>query len=59
LLFKIFKGKHILSKKIKYVQAKEIIIKPKKQEILNIDGEMKCKTPVTVSIIPKKINIFS
>ena len=26
-------------------------------EILNIDGEIKCKTPVEISIIPKKINI--
>ena len=59
LLPKIFTGKHILSDKIEYLQAKGIIIEPKIQETLNIDGEMKCKTPVEISILPKRINIFS
>ena len=58
LLPKIFTGKHILSNKVEYLQAKKISIKPQVDEILNIDGEMKCKTPVEISIIPKKINIY-
>ena len=59
LLPQIFTGKHILSKKIQYVQAKEISIDPKEEETLNIDGEIKCKTPVKVSIIPQRLEIFS
>ena len=58
LLPKIFTGEHILSNKVEYVQAKKISIKPQIDEILNIDGEIKCKTPVEISIIPKKINIY-
>ena len=59
LLPKIFSGKHILSNKIEYVQAKQINIIPEENEILNIDGEMKCSTPVNISIIPQIIEIFS
>ena len=59
LLPKIFSGKHIFSKNIEYIQAKKINIIPEKNEILNIDGEMKCLTPVHISILPKAIEIFS
>ena len=59
LLPKIYTGKHILSKKVEYLQAKKIQIFPETQEILNIDGEMKCSTPVNISVMSKAINIFS
>ena len=59
LLPKIFSGNHITSNKIEYIQAKKINIIPEKNEILNIDGEMKCSTPVNISIIPQIIEIFS
>ena len=58
LLPKIFTGKHIESKYIDYLQAKSLSIKPSIDEILNIDGENKLKTPVKVSVLPQKINIF-
>tara|TARA_Y100000590_G_scaffold29440_1_gene32867 strand:- start:110 stop:997 length:888 start_codon:yes stop_codon:yes gene_type:complete len=58
LLPKIFTGKHIESKYIDYLQAKSLSIKPLIDEILNIDGENKLKTPVKVSVLPQKINIF-
>lgn len=58
LLPKIFTGKHIESKYVEYLQAKSLSIKPLKDEILNIDGENKLMTPVNISIISKKINIF-
>jgi len=59
LLPKIFSGKHIFSNKVEYIQAKQVNIIPDYEEILNIDGEMKCSTPVNISIIPKAIEIFS
>ena len=59
LLPKLFTGKHILSKKIEYIQAKEISIFPDKEEILNIDGDMRCNTPVTISVIPQSLTIFT
>ena len=58
LLPKIFTGKHIESKHIDYLQAKSLSIQPSINEILNIDGENKLKTPVKVSVLPQKINIF-
>ena len=59
LLPKIFSGNHIQSKYVEYIQAKEISISPKKQGLLNIDGEVKCYTPIKISIIPNRINIFA
>ena len=59
LLPQIYTGEHINSEHIEYITAKKIEIYPLYNETLNIDGEMKCKTPLSISILPKKINIFS
>ena len=59
LLPQIYTGGHINSEHIEYITAKKIEIYPLYNETLNIDGEMKCKTPLSISILPKKINIFS
>ena len=58
LLPKIFTGKHIYSKYVEYIQAKKIKIKPKKNEMLNVDGENKLFTPVSISVIDQKIKIY-
>ena len=55
---KIFSGKHIDSKYIRYIQAKEVVIIPEKKELLNIDGENRCYSPMTITILPKQCNIF-
>ena len=54
----IFSGAHIKSPYIEYLQAKTIKLIPETNDVLNIDGEAKCLTPVKVSVIPKKISIF-
>ena len=59
LLPKIFSGKHVLSDKVEYVQGKKINIIPDENEILNIDGEMRCSTPINISILPRRLEIFS
>jgi len=56
---KIFSGKHVLSDKVEYVQGKKINIIPEENEILNIDGEMRCSTPINISILPHRLEIFS
>tara|TARA_B100000029_G_scaffold479093_1_gene525785 strand:- start:71 stop:958 length:888 start_codon:yes stop_codon:yes gene_type:complete len=58
LLPKIFTGEHIHSYYVKYIQAKKIEIIPEKNEILNIDGENKLKTPVLANIIPQTLSIY-
>ena len=59
LLPKLFTGKHILSEYVEYVTAKTIQLYPENNEILNIDGEIKSKTPVSISVIPQKFIIYS
>ena len=59
LLPKLFTGKHILSEYVEYVKAKTIQLYPENNEILNIDGEIKSKTPVSISVIPQKFIIYS
>ena len=58
LLPKIFSGKHILSKKVEYLKAKNISIIPEKNEKLNIDGEVKHNTPLSITVLPKQIEIL-
>ena len=58
LLTKIFKGTHIQSKYVEYVQAKSISINPEEKSILNVDGENKFNTPVDISVLPKALNIL-
>lgn len=56
---KLFKGTHIESPLVKYLQVKEFSIIPKTKNGLNIDGEMKGFTPAHVKIIKGKIKIFN
>ena len=58
LLPKIFTGEHVHSSYIDYVQAKTLCIKPDKNEMLNIDGENKFNTPISITVLPKKISIL-
>ena len=59
LLPKIFTGEHIDSKHIDYVQTKEIELYPEKEELLNVDGEIKLKTPIKIKILPQILTYYS
>ena len=59
LLLKIFKGNHIKSKYVEYKQVEKVELQPANSDILNIDGENKWNTPVKISIIPKKLCIYT
>ena len=58
LLPKLFTGDHIFSKDVEYLQAKYLEIDSDSIDVLNIDGENKFNTPVSISIVPKVLNIF-
>ena len=58
LLPKLFTGNHIYSQNIEYLQAKYLEINSETIDMLNIDGENKYHTPLSISIIPKALNIF-
>ena len=59
LLPKIFTGGHITSKAIEYINAKNINLQSRNNTMLNIDGEIKGETPVSVSILDKKLTIYN
>jgi len=58
LLPKLFKGNHIFSNDVEYLQAKHLEINSDSIDMLNIDGENKYQTPISIDIIPKVLNIF-
>ena len=59
LLPTLFKGEHVKSPYVDYRKAKKIKLNPKKNEILNIDGEIKNYTPVTIKVLKHRINIYA
>ena len=59
LLPKLFTGKHVLSNHVDYIKAKKIELYPEINEVLNIDGEIKSQTPLSISIIAGKFNIYA
>ncbi len=56
---KLFNGSHINSKLVKYIKAESFKLYPEINEELNIDGDMIGKTPITVSVEPKKIILLN
>ena len=58
LLPKLFTGDHIFSKDVEYLQAKHLEINSDSIDMLNIDGENKYQTPISIDIVPKVLNIF-
>ena len=55
----LYTGKHIQSHHVEYKQIERLSIHPKKNEFLNIDGEIYGSTPVTISVLKKKLSIYS
>ena len=58
LLPTLFKGEHLKSPYVDYKIAKKIELKPRNDEILNIDGEIKNYTPVKIKILKHKLSIY-
>ena len=59
LLSQLFTGHHIYSKYVEYQQIQEFRIIPNKDEFLNIDGEIYGTTPVSISVLNRKLSIYS
>ena len=55
---KLFDGTHINQAEVFYYQTPSFSLIPKNNEILNIDGEIMGKTPITVKMIPEAIEFF-
>tara|TARA_Y100000590_G_scaffold465249_1_gene636997 strand:- start:288 stop:1181 length:894 start_codon:yes stop_codon:yes gene_type:complete len=55
---KLFDGTHINQAEVSYYQTPSFSLIPKNNDILNIDGEIMGKTPITVQMIPEAIEFF-
>ena len=55
----IFSGYHVKNKKVTYVQAETFSLKTLKNDILNIDGEIKGETPINIRVIPECIKLLN
>ena len=58
LLPLLFKGEHIKSSYVDYKTAKRIELHPRTDEILNIDGEIKNYTPISISVLKNELSFY-
>ena len=56
---KLFKGTHLRDPNITYHQISNFSIETKEKDLLNIDGELKGTTPISVKVIPNAIEILN
>ena len=56
---KLFKGTHITDPNVTYHQVSNFSLITEEEHLLNIDGELKGKTPIDVKIIPNAIEVFN
>ena len=56
---KIFSGKHINNPNVNYHQVKSISITPKINTKLIVDGEIIGRTPCSIKILPKNLDVFN
>ena len=59
LLSMLSDGSHIKSEYVEYLQVSNVELIPKINEGVNIDGDVKYSTPVKISVLQKKLPIFS
>lgn len=59
LLPSFMKGKHAKIKEIRNFTCDKISIESKKELSINVDGEITGVTPVTISLLPKALNVFA
>ncbi len=55
---KIFKGSHLSMKEVEFFKGQTIKVVTDAPKKLNVDGEVIGTTPIEVSILPKKIDMF-
>ncbi|MBN2411631.1 diacylglycerol kinase family lipid kinase [candidate division KSB1 bacterium] len=55
---KIFKGTHIFIPEVETFTGRDMTFRPVVPKVLTPDGEIIGNTPITVSVVPKKIRVF-
>ena len=59
LMPKLFTGEHINDNIVEYIHVSKVELTPNKISQLNIDGEIKGKTPFELTVIPNQIEIIN
>ena len=59
LFQKVFDGSHIALPYVEYHQVSSFSIESKDIDCLNLDGELKGNTPVSVDVIPRALKVFA
>ena len=55
----LFSGNHIKNKKVTYIQSETFSMESMKNDILNIDGEIKGETPFNIKVLPECIKLLN
>ena len=55
----LFSGNHIKNKKVTYIQSETFSMESMKNDILNIDGEIKGETPFSIKVLPECIKLLN
>jgi len=58
LLSKAYDGSHVSMPCVEYHQVRSFSIMSESRDLLNLDGEMKCTTPVSTEIMPGALRVF-
>jgi diacylglycerol kinase family enzyme len=55
---KIFKGTHVHMSDVETFQAREMRFQPQEARVLTPDGEITGQTPISVSVLAGKLQVF-
>lgn len=56
--FKVLRGRHLKDESVRYWRAKTIRIETEGEVPVQLDGDLFCKTPLTVSVLPRGLHIL-
>ncbi|MFO1003813.1 MAG: diacylglycerol kinase family protein [Planctomycetaceae bacterium] len=59
LFSKVFDGSHVHLKCVEYYQVRSFEIRTEKEELMNLDGEMKGFSPIAAEVLPSALSIFA
>ena len=55
----VFDGSHLALRCVEYRHVRSFSIQPERNDLLNLDGELKGTTPVSAEIMPSALQVFA
>ena len=59
LFSKVFDGSHVHLEYVEYHQVKSFEIRTDKEDLMNLDGEMKGLSPIAAEVLPSALSVFA